>query len=144
MPWQTTLSPLIFGLVSVLLAAQIGGALYLFRQFRKLTDFYKNSAAVDGVVMGSRRYSSYDEGQFFASVSYAVGGTQYMLKDGIWTDSRRYRRGECVTIRYLPESPADGCVEQRRAPVMYLVASLVLLLPIGLCIALIASSLAAK
>lgn len=144
MPWQTTLSPLILGLVSVLLAAQIGGALYLFRLFRRRADFYKKSAAVDGVVIASRRYSAYDEGQFFASVSYAVGGTHYILKDGIWTDSRRYRRGECVKIRYLPESPADGCVEQRREPVMYLIASLVLLLPIGLCVALIASSLAAK
>ena len=130
--------------MSVLLAAQIAGAVYLFRQFRRRARFYKDSAVVDGVVVGSRRYSAYDEGQFFASVSYAVAGTRYMLKDGIWTDSRRYRRGECVKIRYLPDAPGDGCVEQRREPIMYLMASIVLLLPIALCVWLIAGSLSSK
>jgi len=137
---HTALSPLVLALVSVLLAAQIAGALYLLRLCRKRARFYRTSEVADGVVMGSRRYFAYDEGQFFASVSYAVAGTQYMLKDGLWTDSRRYRRGDAVKIRYLPESPAEGCVERRREPLLYLLAAIVLLLPIGLCIALLASA----
>ena len=49
-----------------------------------------------------------------------------------------------MKIRYLPESPGDGCVEKRREPMLYLLSSIVLVLPIGLCVALIASSLVAK
>lgn len=135
-------SPLVIGLLSVLLASQIGGALYLFRLFRLRSRFYKVSEVVDGVVIQTRRYPAYDSRRFFASVSYAVAGTEYMLKDGLWTRSRRYRRGECVKIRYLPDSPADGCVEQRREPVLYLAASIVLLIPIGISIALLVSAAA--
>ena len=116
----------------VFLGIHFCALLYLHRLYRQERLFYKTSLATSGVVIGSRRYGGDDGPSFFARISYIVGGTEYMLKGGLWTNVRRYKRGERVTIRYYADSPGDGRVERRWEPFLYLSSAVVFLFPISI------------
>jgi uncharacterized protein DUF3592 len=128
------------GIIVGLLGLHVLGALYLFRLYLRRSRFYSASEVAHGVVIGSRKFSAGEGPEFFARISYTVAGTDYMLKGGLWS-SRRYKRGESVKLRYLPESPGEASVEQRWEPALYLVCSFIFLFPIGICSWLIARAL---
>jgi hypothetical protein len=100
------------------------GMLYLLRRYRKHTRFYREARVADGVVVETRVFSSGEGPDHFARISYAVAGTQYMLGDGIWTERRRYERGQRVEVYYLPEAPESGRLADRSSPVIYIGAAL--------------------
>jgi hypothetical protein len=103
-------------IVLILVPLQAYGVLYLLRMYWRHRQFFRNAMVTDGVVAGTREYSSGEGADFFARVFYTVAGTQYMIKDGIWTHSRRYKKDQIVKIYYLPESPGSGRIAEPWTP----------------------------
>jgi hypothetical protein len=112
-------------LVAVLLA-DCWGALYLYRLYRQHRRFYVRALVTEGVVVASRKFSSDEGPSYLARVFYTVAGTEYMLKEGVWTQFRRYKRGQAVPIHYLPEFPGSGRIADSSSPVILACVALVL------------------
>jgi hypothetical protein len=112
-------------LVAILLG-DCWGVLYLGRLYRQHRRFYRSALATEGVVVASRRFSDNEGPSYFARVFYKVAGTEYMLKEGIWTQFRRYKRGQAVRIYYLPEFPGSGRIADSSLPVILACAVLLL------------------
>jgi hypothetical protein len=70
-----------------------------------------------------------------------VDTTDHSLKGGIWTGYRRYKRGDRVLVRYLPQTPGQGRIEKRWETRLLFGGAVVLLGPISLIIALLAKEL---
>jgi hypothetical protein len=104
----------------------IFGMLYLYRLYRKHARFYRDAMVAEGVVIGTRKFSGGDGPDHFARISYTVAGTEYMLRDGVWTQRRRYKRGQLVKVYYLPESPGSGRIADPSAPVIYIGGALLI------------------
>ena len=118
--------PVGIAIVVALIPIQIFGVHYLFRQYRKHARFYRDAMVAEGVVIGTREFSGSDGPEHFARVSYTVADAQYMLGEGVWTQRRRYKRGQPVKVYYLPESPGSGRIADPLAPVIYMGGALLI------------------
>jgi hypothetical protein len=113
-------------IVVAIVPLHIFGMLYLYRQYRKHARFYKEAMVAEGVVVGTREFSGGDGPDHFARIFYTVAGTEYMLRDGVWTQRRRYKRGQLVKVYYLPESPGSGRIAAPSGPVIYMGGALLI------------------
>lgn len=117
---RIVIKPLGMAIIVAIIPLHIFGMRFLYRQYRKHVRFYKDALVTEGVVVGTRKFSSGEGPDYFARIFYTVAGTQYALKDGIWTQRRRYERGQLVKIYYLPESPGSGRIADPSSPFIYM------------------------
>jgi hypothetical protein len=120
------MAPIGLLLLVAVLVADCWGVLYLRRLYREHRLFYSNTLVAEGVVVSTRRFSDDDGGRYFARVFYKVAGTEYMLKEGIWTQFRRYKKGQAVRIHYLPASPGSGRIADSSSAVIFAGGAIVL------------------
>ena len=133
--------PLGIAIIVAIAPLHIIGMLYLYRQYRKHVRFYRDAIITEGVVVGTREFSAGDGQDHFARISYTVAGMDYMLSDGVWSQRRRYKRGQLVKIYYLPESPGCGRIADPSSPIIYLGGALLIAATLVILLATLSNEL---
>lgn len=123
---RMVMKPVGCAIVVALIPLHVFGMLYLYRLYRKHARFYRKAMVAEGVVIGTREFSGGDGPDHFARVSYTVARTDYILPDGVWTQRRRYERGQRVKVYYLTESPEAGRISDPLGPIIYMGGALLI------------------